>query len=271
MLVDVHAHLSHEAFSADLPAVIARAEDAGLGAIIVNGLEPISNRFVLDLAAQYPIVKPALGIYPIDAVADILTTPPYPLASFDVQAEIAFIAEAAASGRIIAVGECGLDAHWVKDETILAAQEKIFLQLVEIAERHNIPVIIHTRRREARTIEILAHHGVRKVDFHCFGGRSKLAIQAAEKHGWYFSIPANCRVNESFQNMLRLLPLERILTETDCPYLSPERGTRNEPRHVAITIAMLAELRSIDADSAKALVWQNYQALFGEQHPRVHS
>lgn len=261
MYVDVHSHLTHEDFSADLPEVIARAEASGLSAIVVNGLEPASNQRTLDLAQTYPIVKPALGIYPIDAVNDQVKDLPFPIRRFDVAEAIAGIRREAAAGRAFAIGECGLDGYWVGEETF-QAQEKVFEELIGIALEFDKPLIIHTRKREERAMEILAAHGVSRVNFHCYGGKSKLALRAAEQHGWYFSIPANARNNESFRKLLKELPRELVLTETDCPYLAPVRGERNEPANVVGTVKLMAELRNWSEDGARQQIWTNYTRLF---------
>ena len=97
---------------------------------------------------------------------------------------------------------------------------------------------------------------------HCFGGRTKLALKTAEEDGFYFSIPANAARNEAFKKMLRILPLHLILTETDAPFLSPQRNTRNTPKSVVETIKLLANLRGSSTQEAKDLVWQNYSKLF---------
>jgi TatD DNase family protein len=264
MYVDVHAHLTDARFAADLPDVLARARAAGLGAIVVNGLCPATNAAVVAMAARDPLVQPATGIYPIDAVNALLPADfQLQVARFDVDAEIAAIRARAAAGQIVAVGECGLDGHWVGEETF-AEQERVFLALLEIAVEHDLPAIIHTRKREERAIEIIRHHGVKKVDFHCYGGRVKSAVKAAQELGAYFSIPANARVNEAFRKMLTELPPERILTETDCPYLAPKRGERNEPANVVGTVALLAEVRGWEEPKAAELVIDNYRRLFGE-------
>ncbi len=263
MYVDVHTHLTHEDFAADRAAVIARAEAAGLGAIVVNGLEPASNREILAMAAAHPVIKPALGIYPLDAVHDLLPADfPHAVAQFDVAAEIAFIREQALAGKIAAVGECGLDGYWLGPDTF-AAQEKVFEQLIGVAMEADLPLIIHTRKLEQRAAEILRAHGIRKVNFHCFGGKVKLAQQCAENDRWWFSIPANANVNEAFRKMLTVLPEDRLLTETDAPYLGPQKGQRNEPANVVGTIAVLAAVRGWTVEAAQARVWQNYGELFG--------
>jgi TatD DNase family protein len=258
---DVHIHLTHEKFSQDLEKVIEESVAAGFGALVVNGLNPTSNRQVLAMAKKYPVVKPALGIYPIDAINGLNPELPFPVEKFNVDDEIAFIKKCAEQRMIIAVGECGLDGYWVNESTF-AAQERVFEQLIDIAKANNLPIIIHTRKLEKRAIEILEHAQPKKVDFHCFGGKVNLALQTAEKHGWQFSIPANARRNEAFTKMLKKLPLSSILTETDAPFLPPQPGCRNEPKNILDTVVYFAELRSIERDEAKQIIWDNYLQLF---------
>jgi len=265
LLVDVHTHLTHEKFAHDMNEVVDRAVAAGVGALVCNGLDPQSNRQILDLSSKYPIVWPSLGIYPLDAINDILPKDfPLDVVHFDVQDEIAFIRKMAAENHIVAVGEIGLDGHWVKEDTF-AAQERVFVQLLEVAMEFDLPAIIHTRKLEKRAMEILAHHGVKRVDFHCYGGKFQPAMRAAVDHGWYFSIPANARVSQNSAKMLKELPLDFVLTETDAPFLSPIRGERNETANVKGTVEFLAELRGMDYESAKQKVFENFNRLFKRQ------
>ncbi|SMF54886.1 TatD family hydrolase [Pseudobacteriovorax antillogorgiicola] len=260
MYIDIHTHLTHEKFSADLEQVIQRAKDAQLSAIVVNGLEPASNREILKMAAKHDVIYPALGIYPIDAINKLAQDLPFSVAQFDVDKEIEFIAAQAKAGAIKAVGECGLDGYWVGEETF-TEQERVFIKLLDIAMTHDLPIIIHTRKREKRSIEILEHYKPKRVNFHCYGGKVKLALRVAEEHGWHFSIPANARKNQAFTKMLLELPEASILTETDAPFLAPEQGQRNEPCHVVGTIAYLAELRQWPLDKARELVLNNFKRL----------
>ena len=263
--VDVHTHLTHERFAPDQEAVVERATVAGLGAIVVNGLEPKSNDDVLQLAQRYRTIIPACGIYPVDAVNDAVQgTLPWNVESFDVDEEIRRIESWAKAGRIAAVGECGLDGHWL-DESTFERQEDVFKSLVRIAMQADIPVIVHSRKLEKRVIEILTQLDTEKVVFHCFLGRTKLALQAAAERGWAFSIPTNAKKNQAFSKLLAELPVHSILTETDAPFLAPERGARNEPCNVVCTVRLLAELRDWTIEQAKELVWSNYLSLFGEK------
>lgn len=260
--VDVHTHLTHSEFSKDKVDVVQRASHAGLGAIVVNGLGPKSNREILELARDFPIVKAALGIYPIEAVNELLpSTFKFHLDRFDVKEEIAFIARMAAEKKIRAVGECGLDGFHLGEETF-AKQERVFGALIDIAITAQLPVIVHSRKREERVLEILAEKGAKKVNMHCYGGKLKSALQAAEQHGWCFSIPANIERSQSFQALAKKLPRECILTETDAPYLGPVVGVRNEPKNVVHTVQHIAQLRGESLEACRQQIWDNYTRLF---------
>jgi len=263
MYVDAHAHIVHPRFAGEEDAVAERAAAAGLDAVIVNGLEPTSNRAILQLCARHDHLYPALGIYPVDAICNQIDasnwphdwTPP---AKFDVDAEIDFIASEA--DNIIAVGECGLDQHWVKDQAV--EQERVLRRLCEVAIAADKPMILHTRRAEARTFDILLEMGVKRADFHCYGGKLKLAKRIAAA-GFYLSIPPVVERAEAFQVLARQLPIDQLLTETDCPYMGPDRGERNEPANVPRGVAAMAKARGIDEPEMAAAIRANFKRLFG--------
>lgn len=262
MLVDVHTHLTHDKFTGDRNQVIERAVSKGLGAIVCNGLEPNSNREILKIAEEFPVVKAALGIYPLDAVNHLLPADfPHRISRFEVKEEIDFIEKCAKLKKIVAVGECGLDGYWVGPDTF-SKQIEVFERLVDIGMRYELPVIIHSRKMEEKTFEILENLGTKMVNFHCYGGKSKLAFEKAQKNHWYFSIPSNARRSESFGKLLRDLPMELLLTETDAPFMSFHKGERSEPKDVALTVEYLAEVRGISAAEATQQVWNNFKSLF---------
>jgi TatD DNase family protein len=262
-LFDVHAHLTHPRMIEDQSAVLERARAAGLTTIISNGLNPSDNEAVLALAAREPMVRPALGFYPVDTVllrmrADGVE---YPREGEEHSAEEGVAYLRANVERAFAVGEIGLDGYWVP-ERYWSEQEAVFRSLVELALAADKAIIIHTRKREARTLEILDELGATRVDWHCFGGKVKLARRIAER-GHYLSIPANAPRSESFTRMLETLPRDRILLETDCPYLSPEPGARNEPANVASTAAYAAKLWSLSERDVQEQLSDNFTRLFG--------
>ena len=141
-------------------------------------------------------------------------------------------------------------------------QEEVFRALVAIALEADRPMIVHTRKRERRAFEILREMGATRVDWHCFGGKVALARQIAE-HGHWLSIPANARRSESFTRMLETLPRNRILLETDCPYLGPDRTNPNEPATIRGTAEYAAELWSCSVAEVEARLADNFTRLFG--------
>lgn len=261
MYVDVHCHLTYDSLYSQLGELMPKCEAAGFEGVVVNGLEPETNRKILAMAADYDLVKPALGIYPLNAAAEHCGELPFPVAAFDLDAEIAFIRELAIAGKLAAIGECGLDGYWLKEPSF-AAQEKVFEQLVAIAVEAGIPVIIHSRKLEQRAFDIVAGFQYDKVVFHCYGGKVKLAARMLEQHDWCFSIPATSRRNEAFRKMLASFPLRSLLTETDSPYLPPVKGELNTPLAVVATVAHLASLRDMTVEEAQQVVMANYRRLF---------
>jgi TatD DNase family protein len=265
-LFDVHAHLTHPRLDADRDAVLDRARAAGVTTIVSNGLNPSDNDAVLALASREPMVKPALGFYPVDAVLLAMRAAgvEYPREGDEFTTEQGIEYLRAHVDDAFAIGEIGLDGYWVP-EPFWQAQEACFRTLVQLAMDADKPIIIHTRKREARALEILDELGARRVDWHCFGGKVKLARRIAER-GHYLSIPANAPRSESVTRMLQTLPREQLLLETDCPYLSPEPGGRNEPATVAGTCSYAARQWGVSAAEAQAQFEANFTRLFSV-HP----
>lgn len=262
-LFDVHAHLTHPDLLPQVDTLLRRAREAGVGTVISNGLNPVDNQQVLELSRRHPMVRPAIGLYPVDAVLRSMREAgveyPEQRETFDPESAIDWVA--AHIEQAFAVGEIGLDGYWVP-EPHWPAQEAVFERLVRLAMQADKPIIIHTRKREARTLELLTQLGAQRVNWHCFGGRVKLARRIAEQ-GHFLSIPANVRRNEAFTRMLQTLPRHRILLETDCPYLPPERDAVNEPANVQHTARYAAELWGTSEREAERQLCDNFATLFG--------
>lgn len=262
-LVDVHAHLTHPRLRTSHQGIISRAIAAGISSIVCNGVHPQDNEAVLALAAQSPIIRPALGFYPVEVVlVDMLRAGvPYPRDDdYTCTAEEGVKWLDAHVDHAFAIGEIGLDGYWVPEQ-FWAQQEKVFCDLVRLAMAADKPIIIHTRKRERRTLELLQELGATRVNWHCFGGKVKWAQEIAAM-GHYFSIPANARRSESFTRMLQVLPRDRILLETDCPYLGPVRDQDSEPAHVRGTAEYAAELWHTSFDAVVQQIEHNYADLF---------
>jgi TatD DNase family protein len=261
-LFDIHAHLTDPRLAADEAGVLARAASAGVTTIVSNGLHPEDNQRVLDLAARAPIVRPAVGLYPVDAVLPEMEAMgvDYPRSSnWDPDDAIDWVADHV--DQAVAVGEIGLDHHWVPEE-LWAIQEVRFRRLVSIAMEADKPIVVHTRKAERRALEVLAEMGATRVDWHCFSSKVKLGRRIAA-HGHWLSIPANARRAENFRALLSTLPRDRVLLETDCPYLGPERDQLNEPANVAVTVALAAELWDEPEERVVDQLEDNFEALMG--------
>ena len=250
MLIDVHAHLD---LIKDLDDVIKRAEDANIKLIISAGIDPKTNKEVLRLAEKYSIIKPALGIYPLDAL-EKENNKEY---SFDVDEEIEFIRSQ--KDKIIAVSEFGLD--YLSENADKERQKEIFLKLLKLAKEIDKPVIVHTRKAETEVIEILKREQMKKVVLHCFCGKKSLIKKAAEL-GYYFSIPPIIVNSQQFQNLVKEVNLKQILTETDSPYLSPYPGKINEPAFISETIEKIAEIKELSIQEVEEQIFKNAKKLF---------
>lgn len=260
---DVHAHLTHPRLRDDVDAILERARANGVTTILSNGLNPADNQAVRELAAAHDLVKPCFGLYPVDAILPemIALGVDYPRddeATWPGEEAVQWVADHV--DEAFAIGEIGLDGYWVPEE-LWDRQETLFRQLLRIARAADKVVILHTRKREARTMEVLEEEGIERVDWHCFGSKVKRARRIAE-NGHYLSIPANVRNSESFTRMIETLPRDRILLETDCPYLGPVRGERNEPGNVAGTVAFMAETWGWTTANVEEQLAENFRRLF---------
>lgn len=262
--VDVHTHLDHPMFNDDLDKVIENAKKADLKAIISNGINPSSNRAVLDMAERFGIVRPALAIHPEDAHAamkscddDVLADMPFSPKRFDVDKELAFIKKNKA--KIIAIGECGLDLHWIKE--YLEEQIEIFKKQIQLSFDIGKPLIVHTRNAESESLDVLEEMGAKRVLLHAFGGSKKVVKRAAEL-GYSMSLPPNINRSSHFRMIAEMVNINQLLTETDAPFLGPTKEGRNEPANVKIVVEEIAKIKGFTAEDTQKSIWLNYQRLF---------
>jgi TatD DNase family protein len=262
-LADVHAHLTLPQNAAVIDELISNARNAGVTTIISNAIDAADNRAVLELAERFALVKPAFGIHPVDAVRveRSRTTPDAAenKSPLSIDEAIQWIRDNIE--QALAIGEIGLDGHWVPEE-LWNEQERVFSRFIGIALAADKPIIVHSRKREKRTFEILCEQRIGRVVWHCFGGKLKLAKQIAEQ-GHFFSIPANAKRSKGFTTMLMTLPRDQILFETDSPFLSPDRERQSQPADVAITRAHTAELWRVSEEEVEKQVADNFARLFG--------
>lgn len=246
MLVDVHAHLDLKQFELDLDDVINRARSLGVISVINNGLNPVSNRKTLELSKKYDIVKPALGLYPIDALE---------LSDEELETELSFIRQ----NKPIAIGEVGLDYLRSQEKD---KQKKIFQRVIALAEELDLPVIVHSRKAELDTVEMLESSKLKKIVMHCFNGEQNL-IKRIEDNGWFFSIPPIILRSLHFQLIVNQVSTNQLLTETDSPYLAPPPKKRNEPIFVSKVVEKISEIKNLNQDEVKKIIFMNYKNIFG--------
>lgn len=250
MFVDVHCHLHFKQFDQDRAEVIQRAKNAGVVAILNSGTDLESNKVTLELAKKYDLVKPSLGIYPTYA---------QDLTEEELMRDLEFIKQH--KKDISAIGEIGLDFHSTKEPKQHDMQKKRFQRILEELSPLKKPFVIHCRSAERETIDILESAGLKRVNFHCFTGRQNLIKRVAD-NGWYFSIPSNVTRNLQFQQMVHLIPLRQLLTETDAPFLAPPPKQRSEPALVRFAVEKIAELKEVTSEEAEKIIYMNFQQLF---------
>ena len=253
MWIDSHAHLNDEAFQDDCQEVLKAAVDGGVGTIIVVGCDLDSSRKAVAMAQENKMVRAAVGIHPHDAK------------HWDLKAKDEILAMLK-DPRVVAVGEIGLDYHY--NYSSKEDQLKAFKEQLEIAKQYNKPVIIHNREAHQDTVSIL--HGERIGGaggvMHCFSGSLELAVECL-KMGLYVSFagPLTFPNAEKLRKVAVEIPLDKVLVETDCPYLSPHpfRGKRNEPVQVGLVGRKLAELKGLPVEEIMQATTGNCQRLFG--------
>ena len=257
-LVDTHAHLDVSAFDDDRAETITRAFDAGVGNIITVGTDLESSKKAIELSEDYAGIYAAVGIDPQSA------------ATID-KADIAKLGEMARHAGAVAIGETGLDFY--RDYSPKTAQMQAFKWQLALSAELELPIIIHCRQAETGMLDLLSScisnygdtRGQYRGVIHCFSGDSNTAKEYL-KMGLYLSLGAYIGYPSSrgTHEVIRSIPRERLLVETDCPFLPPQsyRGKRNEPSYLPLTVKALAAIRNESYDDIAQLTTQNARRLF---------
>lgn len=249
-MIDSHAHLNGPSFDADLQEVLTRADEVGVHTIINIGYDLESSQHAVKLAETYPNLWAVVGVHPHDAKT---WTP-------QIREKIK---ARSCSPKVVAIGEIGLDYHY--DNSPREMQRMVFREQLALALEVNLPVVIHSRKATQDTLEIVKEFPGVACLFHCYSGSSETA-EVYGKMGHYFSFggPITFKNAHKLREVVAQIPLERILIETDCPYLTPHphRGKRNEPAYLIYVAEKLAEIHGRTPEEIGKLTEKNTRRFF---------
>ena len=251
MLFDTHAHLNDEAFNADREALLAGLQEKGIGLVMNAGCSLEASREVVQMAKQYPWLYAAVGSHP-DSADEV---------NEEVLEEYRKLCKL--NPEVKAIGEIGLDYHY--EDIPREIQQKAFRLQMELARELDLPVIVHERDAHEDGMAIVREFPTVKGVFHCYSGSAEMARQLVEM-GWYIGFTGVL----TFKNARKAvetaasIPLDRIVLETDCPYMAPEpfRGKRNDPGYLYRMAEQLAAIRGITPQEAAAITTENGKRLY---------
>ena len=250
-IFDTHAHYDSNGFAADRDEILSSLPAAGVGLVVDPGCELESSRAALALAKRYPFVYAAVGIHPSDCAGT-------------GEAEFAALRKLCGHEKVVAVGEIGLDYYW-KDNPSKEFQQTVFRRQIELAIELDLPVIVHDREAHGDSLAIVLDYPEARGVFHCFSGSPEMAEELL-KRGWFlgFDGPITYKNAQKAPEVAAVTPLDRIVVETDSPYLTPVpfRGKRNDSRNLPYIIEKLAEWTGISPEEMARITWENGLRLF---------
>lgn len=253
MLFDTHTHVNAEQFNEDRDEVIQRALEAGVSRMAVVGCDRETIESAIALSEEHDFIYAVVGWHPVDAI-DI------------TEEDFQRIEQLAAHPKVIALGEMGLDYHW--DKSPKDIQASVFKRQIEIAKRVDLPIVIHNREATEDIIEILKEEAASEVGgiMHCFSSGLDEAKQCLDMNFFIsFGGPVTFKNGQLAKEVAKEVPLDRLLIETDCPFLSPHpfRGKRNEPARVKLVAETIAELKGMEFERLAQITSDNANRLFG--------
>lgn len=254
-LFDSHAHLEDEQFEEDREELIQKIQQEGIKKFISAGYSLKSSQKAIELAQRYDFIYATAGISPNDI-------PQTEEELWKILDEIKKIAEQ--NSKVVAIGEIGLDYHWNTENKEL--QKKAFEEQIKIANQLDLPIVIHTREAVMDTLEILKRSEVRRRGvFHCCPLNREL-VKEGLKLGFYISFcgPVTFKNAKNANEMIQMVPKDRMLIETDSPYLSPEpvRGRRNDPRNIKYIAQKVADVKGLSIEEVANVTYQNTKKVF---------
>ena len=252
-LFDSHAHYNDEKFDTDRYEIIKAVYDSGVTKLVNVGYDTYSSKKAVEIANNYDFIYATCGISPND------------VQNVDIDSQISSLTALLPNKKIVAIGEIGLDYYWNKENKDI--QKEYFIKQIELANKFGLPITIHSRDAINDTIEILKENPVNKKGiFHCCM-QNEFLIQEALKLGYYISFAGAITFKNAkhADDVIKLVPLEKLLIETDSPYLAPEpkRGTRNDSRNVRLIAEKIANVKQISIEQIAKQTYQNAMKIYG--------
>jgi TatD DNase family protein len=253
MLFDTHAHLNAIQYEEDIVEVIQRAKSENVTHIVVVGFDKGTIKRAMELTEQYDMIYAAVGWHPVDAI-DM------------TDEDLKWIKELASHPKVVAIGEMGLDYYW--DKSPKEVQKDVFRKQIQLAKEVKLPIIIHNRDATEDVVKILEEENASEVGgiMHCFTGSLEVAKQCMDMNFYIsFGGPVTFKNAKKPKEVATEIPMDRLLIETDCPYLTPHpfRGKRNEPSYVKYVAEQIAELKGLSVEEVAKKSSDNAMGLFG--------
>lgn len=262
-LFDTHSHYNDEKFDKDREQIIKETYEAGITKFVCAGYNIESSQKAIELSQKYEFIYSICGISPNDI-------PQSDQELWKDIEKITKIIKENKTNKLVAIGEIGLDYYWNKENKEL--QTEAFIKQIDLANELNLPIVIHSRDASVDTINVIKEHTVKKAGiFHCCQFNQEMIKQALEL-GYYISFagPVTFKNSKNASDIVKLVPLDKILIETDSPYLSPEpnRGKRNDSRNVKFIAQKIANFKEIPIDEIAKITYENALRIFtiGDTH-----
>ena len=254
MIFETHAHYDDEQFESGREALLASLPDCGIKRVVNIGASIESTRNSIKLAEKYDFIYASVGVHPSE-IAELN------------EERFAWLRELTKLKKVVAVGEIGLDYYWDKEPDVQERQRYWFKRQMELARETNLPIVVHSRDAAADTMQVMKEVHAEEIPgvIHCYSYSPELALEFI-KMGYYIGVGGvvTFKNAKKLKETVEKIPLERILLETDCPYMAPEpnRGKRNDSTNIPYIVAKIAEIKQVTIEEVEQITWQNAMNLY---------
>ena len=254
MIFETHAHYDDEQFDSGREALLASLPDCGIKRVVNVGASIASTRNSVELAEKYDFIYATVGVHPSE-IEELN------------EERLEWLRELTKLKKVVAVGEIGLDYYWDKEPEVQERQRYWFKRQMELAKEAKLPIVVHSRDAAADTLQVMKEAHAEEIPgvIHCYSYSPEIA-QEFIKMGYYIGVGGvvTFKNAKKLKETVEQIPLERILLETDCPYMAPEpyRGKRNDSRYIPYIVEKIAELKRISIEEVEQITWQNATKLY---------